>query len=437
MKDLTKTLTYTHTFDRIFPAWYSAAAYSLVLFFNDDSTIRLRYSYLLLFLAIPTFSVLYTNYRMVKSGWTLQKWNRVFYFIYMLPFALVAGALTGLAPNQFVVGFVMFPGITMVGIGLYGRSRLLFLAFVFFSFYTAVVLVTNVAVFLDLLVENSIGLVASLSVAFWMGTVSERIIGQNQNLSKLLRSTRRDKRSIAEERKRSENLLLNILPQQTAEELKKTGRVEPISYDSVTVCFTDFVGFTQIAESMDPKELVGELDRCFSFFDSLMSRHRLEKLKTIGDSYMFVGGLPEKNRTHAIDCCLAAFEIQAFMNQMKRLKSDLNLPYWELRLGMHSGPVVAGVIGEKKFAFDIWSDTVNTASRCESSGVAGRINISGETYSMVSPFFECEYRGLIPAKNKGNIEMYFLDQIKPELSLHGSGKVPGQGFLELYTQISQ
>ena len=217
-------------------------------------------------------------------------------------------------------------------------------------------------------------------------------------------------KQLAAEHAASEKLLLNILPQSIATELKTKGNSEPRHYPSTTVCFTDFEGFTQIAESMSPKELVAELDRCFSYFDSLMDRHKLEKLKTIGDSYMFAGGIPLQNNTHAVDCVIAALEIQAFMNQMKEIKSGQNLPYWQLRLGIHSGDLVAGVIGDKKFAYDVWSDTVNTASRMESSGEVGQVNISKATFELVKNELSLSFtpRGKVQAKGKGDMEMYFV-----------------------------
>src|SRR5262249_37787718 len=162
-----------------------------------------------------------------------------------------------------------------------------------------------------------------------------------------------------------------------AEELKRTDRVQPLRYDSVSVVFTDFVGFTNIAEKMTAEELIDELDNCFCHFDDIARRHKLEKIKTIGDSYMAAGGIPTANKTHAVDCVLAAFEIAQYMADLKDEKRTWNKPSWQLRLGIHSGYVVAGVIGEEKFAYDIWGDTVNTASRMESSGVADMINISG------------------------------------------------------------
>jgi len=238
------------------------------------------------------------------------------------------------------------------------------------------------------------------------------------------------------EQQKSEQLLLNILPPSIALELKASGSTKPVHFESASILFTDFKGFTTIAETLSPQDLVAELDRCFSYFDSLMDRYNLEKLKTIGDSFMCAGGIPVTNKTHAIDCILAAMEIQAFMNQMKELKAMQGLPYWELRLGINSLPLVAVVIGAKKFAYDVWSDTVNTASSCESSGVPGRINISGTTYASVKDFFECEFRGHIAAKHKGEIEMYFVTGLRPELSRNGDGRVPNDRFKELYQSVA-
>jgi class 3 adenylate cyclase len=240
---------------------------------------------------------------------------------------------------------------------------------------------------------------------------------------------------LKKEQERSESLLLNILPRDIAEELKNSGRAEAREYGQATVLFSDFVGFTRIAEKLSPRELIDELDKCFGYFDQVTEKYRLEKLKTIGDSFMCAGGIPRANRTHAIDCCLAALEIQAFMNQMKEIKHQQGLDYWELRLGMNSGPLVAGVVGHKKFAYDVWGDTVNTASRLESSGLPGKINISLTTYEAIKHLFDCEHRGQVEAKNKGGIDMYFLNGILPALSVKGEGRVPSEEFRRIYKSI--
>ena len=238
-----------------------------------------------------------------------------------------------------------------------------------------------------------------------------------------------------QEKIKSEKLLLNILPEEIAKELKEQGTTKPVFYDSVSVMFTDFKGFTKIAEKLTPTELITELDGCFSYFDSLMERFNLEKLKTIGDSYMCAGGIPMTNTTHPIDCVLAALEIQAMMFQVKKLKEGLGHPYWELRLGIHTGPLIAGVIGEKKFTYDVWGDTVNIASRMESSGIAGKVNISSATYNLVKDFFDCEYRGKVQAKNKGDVEMYFVTGIKEELSVNKDCRNPSNQFWNLYEKV--
>ncbi len=222
-------------------------------------------------------------------------------------------------------------------------------------------------------------------------------------------------RNLDQERHKSERLLLNVLPESVADELKRTDRVQPRHYDGATVLFTDFVGFTRIAEGLTPQQLIEELDNCFRLFDQIMRDHNMEKIKTIGDAYMAVGGIPEANQSHAVDAVLAGLEIQRCMQGLAKAKSEAGQDFWELRLGIHSGELVAGVIGEEKFAYDVWGDTVNTASRLESTGERGRVNISGETYERVKTFFTCEHRGRIEAKNKGDIEMFFVTGIRPEL----------------------
>jgi adenylate cyclase len=220
------------------------------------------------------------------------------------------------------------------------------------------------------------------------------------------------RRALESEKARSDELLLNILPAKIADELKTRNEVEPRHYDSVTIMFTDFKGFTRFAEAAEPRTLINDLDQYFSAFDEIIERHNLEKLKTIGDAYMCAGGLPEENRTHPVDACRAALEIQEFMARANRQREKMRLPQWELRIGLHTGSVMAGVVGRKKFTYDIWGDAVNVAARMESNGVAGRIALSESTYHRVKDQFECEHHGQIEAKNKGLLDMYFLNRIK-------------------------
>lgn len=226
-------------------------------------------------------------------------------------------------------------------------------------------------------------------------------------------------------------LLHNILPQKIVGELKTRNRVQPVRYDRVSVLFTDFKGFTKIAEKLTPEEIVAELDKAFAAFDEICRAHGLEKIKTIGDAYMCAGGVPDANKTHPLDITLAALAFQDWMARLWEEKTAKGELIWELRLGVHTGPLVAGVVGTSKFAYDVWGDTVNTASRMESSGAPGKVNISEDTHRLVKDFYVCESRGKIPAKNKGEIEMFFLERIRPELSADDAGRQPNEAFWQL------
>jgi len=217
---------------------------------------------------------------------------------------------------------------------------------------------------------------------------------------------------IGKEKKRSDELLLNILPEEVAEELKEKGEAEAKLFNEVSVLFTDFKGFTAMSEKLTPKELVKDIHECFSGFDRIMEKYGIEKIKTIGDAYMAAGGIPVPSATHAVDIVNAAFEIRQFIEDGKARKIAEGLPFFEIRIGVHTGPVVAGIVGVKKFAYDIWGDTVNTASRMESSGAPGKVNISSTTYELVKDKFQCEHRGKVSAKGKGEIDMYFVEKLE-------------------------
>ena len=211
------------------------------------------------------------------------------------------------------------------------------------------------------------------------------------------------------EKRKSDDLLLNILPFETAEELKEKGSAEAKAFDEVTVMFTDFKDFTQTSEKMEAADLVKKIHYYFSEFDRIIARYPIEKIKIIGDSYMCVGGLPVTNATHAYDVVSAALELQSFVERYKLELKERGEPYFEVRIGIHTGPVVAGIVGLNKFAYDIWGDTVNTASRMESASETGKVNISGRSYEKIKDRFNCTYRGRINVKNKGEIDMYFVD----------------------------
>jgi len=229
-----------------------------------------------------------------------------------------------------------------------------------------------------------------------------------------------------------EDLLLNILPKQISDELKDKGKATARRHEAVTVMFTDMKGFTKAAEKMTPEELVNELDECFIMFDEVIGRYGIEKIKTIGDSYMCASGMPSSDPAHAIKSVMAALEVREIMDVWRREHEAQGKEPWIMRIGLHSGPVVAGVVGKRKFAYDIWGDAVNTASRMESSGVPGEVNVSGATYAFVKDHFVCESRGQLEAKNKGLIDMYFVKRIKPEYSADDRGLVPNARFRKAF-----
>ncbi len=259
----------------------------------------------------------------------------------------------------------------------------------------------------------------TLGLAFGMGGAFMGMVGvalafymQRNKLDKEKKLSEQERIKSEAAKKQSEELLLNILPSEVAEEIKTTGTAKAKSYTMVTVMFTDFKDFTSVSERVSAELLVDEIHTCFSAFDHIVQKHKVEKIKTIGDAYLCASGLPVSNYTHAVDMLKAAFEIRDYMHQRKKEKEARGEIPFEIRIGIHTGPVVAGIVGVRKYAYDIWGDTVNMASRIESNGEPGKINISGATFELVKDKFDCTYRGKIPAKNKGEIDMYFVETPK-------------------------
>jgi len=259
---------------------------------------------------------------------------------------------------------------------------------------------------------------------------------QNQLEEKLTESNQmlEQKRALLKkEKQKSDDLLLNILPQAVADELRIKGYSTARNYDLVSVLFADIKGFTSLSQKMPPSELLKYLEHYFTGFDDIMDKYGLEKIKTIGDAYMAAGGMPKSNMSNPIEIVCVGLAMQHFMQDQSK-EGGLA---WRLRLGIHSGPVVAGVIGKKKFAYDVWGDTVNTASRMESFGEIDRVNISEATYELIKDYFECEYRGEVDVKGKGLIGMYFVNRLKSEFSDDELGIRPTQGFLNAVRRIRQ
>lgn len=283
-------------------------------------------------------------------------------------------------------------------------------------FYTALALAVGIGLFSYIKIHERQLRLRNLALERMVVKRTEEVVKQSKE--------------IEGQKERIEDLLLNILPKEISEELKEKGKATARRHEEVSVMFTDMKGFTQAAEKMTPEELVSELDECFIHFDEIIGRYGIEKIKTIGDSYMCAAGVPTKDPHHAHKCGLAALEVQKLMAEWHRHRVAQGKVPWVLRIGVHTGAVVAGVVGKRKFAYDIWGDTVNTASRMESSGEPGRVNVSGETYARLKDRFECEHRGQVEAKNKGAIDMYFLHRIKQEWSADEAGLVPNERFLK-------
>lgn len=237
------------------------------------------------------------------------------------------------------------------------------------------------------------------------------------------------------EKKRSDELLLNMLPSDIVAELKKSGTARPRVYNCASVLFADIKDFTQWSERLEPKALIDTLQELFSAFDDVLEQNFIEKIKTIGDAYMCAGGLPMPNHSHPFDIVIAAFGLQNAVRALDEKRARAGGDPWLMRIGIHTGPVVTGVVGKTRTVYDVWGDSVNTASRLESACEPGKINISKTTYDVIKDYFECEYRGKIPAKHKGEIDMYFVNRLKPEYSDDDAGFVPNAAFRKMLSML--
>jgi len=261
-------------------------------------------------------------------------------------------------------------------------------------------------------------------------TLTEHLESTNLLLESQREEIEKQKEFIENQKKKSDELLLNILPFETAEQLKKKGFAKSKQYKLVSILFTDFKGFSKMADVMNSQDLINELNVYIQKFDEIIEGHYIEKIKTIGDAYMCAGGLPLRNKSNPIDVTLAGLKIQKFMKDYAAEKRKNNEVVWQLRLGIHTGDVIAGVIGKKKFAYDIWGDAVNKASRMEQAGEIDRVNVSGSTYEYIKDYFDCTFRGKIEVKNNGELEMYFVNRLKEEYSEDKDGVIPNALFLK-------
>jgi len=267
-------------------------------------------------------------------------------------------------------------------------------------------------------------------------TIMENLENANKILEEQQDQIQKQSELLAEEKQKTESLLLNILPLEVANALQKKGFYKPKKFKEVSVMFADFVGFSKVSVAYENiEEFLNVLSSYFEAFDEIVTQRYIEKIKTIGDAYMCVGGLPRTNHSHPFDTVLAALELQRYTKARAIEDARENMPAWSIRIGIHSGSVIAGVIGKHKFAYDIWGDTVNVASRMETACEPDKINISETTYSYIKDYFICSPRGKIPAKNIGEIEMYFVERIKPEYSEDADGFIPNNTLRKIVSSL--
>ena len=266
-------------------------------------------------------------------------------------------------------------------------------------------------------------------------TLSEHLDNVTEHLELQKKEIDEQKKIIEKGKQKSEKLLMNILPYEIGLQLKSKGYAVPRHYRMVTIMFTNFKGYTKLCQKMSPQEMVSILHTYFAEFDDIVDNHYIEKIKTIGDTYMCAGGIPLRNRSNPLDIVLAALEIQKFISNLNEIKRVGKLPIWELRIGIHTGEVVAGVVGKRKFAYDIWGDSVNIASSVEAASEVGKTNITADTYEKIKDYFICEHRGMIETRNKRMIDMYFVHGLKPEYAADSEGYTPNKEFQRLLSRI--
>ncbi len=265
--------------------------------------------------------------------------------------------------------------------------------------------------------------------------VYDMLLQQKEDLQATQDMMQETNEMLEREKMKADKLLLNVLPEEIAEELKSKGKAQPRHYEVATILFTDFVNFSKTAELKTPNELIEDLDLCFAAFDDILEKYNLEKIKTIGDSYMCAGGLPKPNLSNPIEMVLAGLEMNHFIKTQKKIKEEMGESFFDMRIGAHTGDLIAGVVGKKKFAYDVWGKTVNLASRMESSGKEGCVNISHDTYTLVKDYFECTSRGKVGVKHSGLVEMYIVTKLKPEYSEDDSDYSPNIRLLKIIERL--
>ena len=388
------------------------------------------------FLILGLDYIRYNNGKLIPGGLYFYLFlNHLAFFLFIFPILTILLNRESFANGSYKFGrFFIYTWALFLGVMLLSMGILTFIARLSLSIYFIYIIIANfglLMVHLDRVLLNSASfLVIAVAITWFLFGNLELVVSNlmealgvtivsfvvstkifNSFLQKVIDDelVKQKNGEIAKEKERGDKLLHNILPEEIANELKTTGKVKPRQYSSASILMLDFRDFSDLSRSLTPVQLITMLDYCFKNFDNITASHRLEKIKTIGDAYLCVGGVPNTNRTHPFDCIAAAWEMMAFLEEWKKEQMALNEPYFEARIGIHSGPVIAGVVGDKKFVFDVWGDAVNIAARLETAGEVGKINISQTTYNLVKQKKACKHRGKIPIKNQDPLDMYFVE----------------------------
>lgn len=381
--------------------WIRYSAHEL---FNSSIHIALFCTHFLILLQIIPLFFIYFRFKQIQQGAYRYGKNITWLTIILLVSAMLPMSILSLIKRDSVAIFAIYAGVVNIVVLLPHRERIILNGMNLLIFVVAIFIIQRDQT--ELLLMNFAECLALVLPNFIFATYQYNLTVNEFKNKQLLAE---QKEIIEAQKQRSDDLLNNILPAQIASELMSTGQVIPRIYANTTILFSDFKGFSQICRQLSAEDLIQDLSYCFSAFDRIIVAHGLERVKTIGDAYMCVAGVPDGMTDHAHRMVNAAVEMQRFLENWKIERLQWGKPIFEARIGIHSGIVTGGVVGTIKFAFDIWGDAVNIASRMESSSMPGRINISHSTHSLIKNDFNCTFRGSLPVKNIGEVDMYFID----------------------------
>lgn len=373
---------------------------------NDRVHVWLFFNHCSFILFLVPFLIYRSNRLPIHEGTYLNGRRLTRLTLDLLAFTLLPMTVLGILDRGTMILYAIYVLICNLFLNLSHRDRINLNIFSFLVILAAIFLVGQNSITASFI--RALECLGLQLPTFVFSTFQHNLSIRQFTNEKLLK---KQKDQIEHEKQRSENLLLNILPAPVAEELKEQGYVRPQYFEQVTVLFADFRDFSSICRILKPEQLIADLNHCFGMFDNIIGRLGLERVKTIGDAYMCVGGISTTHSDHALRLVEAAIGMQKFLARWQQERLTQGLPIYEARIGIHTGPVVGGIVGTTKFTYDIWGETVNIAARMEDAGAPNRINISGSTYALVKNHFPCEYRGKIPIKNSGEAEMYFVASV--------------------------